>query len=85
MNSLNLVARLKNISHMDCRRHNLPRQLLPSFFLQKQRSKSFIRSPNEVWITEKFVKTVKSTGRAMELRTQISKSTQDGFICGISI
>lgn len=84
MNSLNLVARLKNISHMDCRRHNLPRHL-PSFFLQKQRSKSFMRSPNEVWITEKFAKTVKSTGRAMELRTQISKSTQDGFIYGISI
>ena len=85
MNSLNLVARLKNISHMDCRRHNLPRQPLPSFFLRKQRSKSFMRSPNEVLITEKFVKNVKRTRRAVELRTQISKGTQDGLICGISV
>lgn len=87
MDSLNLVARLKNISHKDCRRHNLPPQHLPFFSLQKQRStcKSFMRSPNEVWITKKFVKNVKSTGRAIELRKQISKSTQDGFICGISL
>ena len=85
MNSLNLVARLKNISHMDCRRHNLLRQHLPSFFLQKQRSKSFIRGPNEVWVTEKAVKNVKRTRRAIELRTQISKETQVGFNCGISV
>ena len=75
MNSLNLVARLKNILHRDCRHHNLLRQHLPSFFLQKQRSKSLIRSPNKVWVTEKFVKNVKRIRRAIELRNQINKGT----------